>query len=103
MKELAAAFAILVAATTTSVRAGDWDGYYDGEGAYDGHRYCCVDTYAYDVGTVYAPRDYAPPVYVPYGYVYSGEPDVYGADCTVTRKYRHGHVREKIECDDDDD
>jgi hypothetical protein len=100
MKELATAFVILLAATP--VKAGGWD-FYDGYGDYSDHRGCCIDTYAYDVGTVYAPRDYAPRVYVPYGYVYSAEPDVYGADCIVTRKYRHGYVNEKIECDDDDD
>jgi hypothetical protein len=101
MKELALGLTAIVL-TAAPAHAGG-DDYYS-YGDYGDHRGCCVDTYAYDVGTVYAPRDYAPRVYVPYGYVYSAEPefDVYGADCTVTRKYRHGHVREKIECDDDD-
>jgi hypothetical protein len=100
MKELALGLTAILLTTAPAYAGGD--DYYDSYGDYGDHRGCCVDTYAYDVGTVYAPRDYAPRIYVPYGYVYSAEPDVYGADCAVTRKHRHGYVREKIECDDDD-
>ena len=98
MKELALGLSAILLTAAPAYAGGD---YYDGYGDYGDHQGCCVDTYAYDVGTVYAPSEYAARVYVPYGNVYSDEPDGYGADCTVTRKYRHGYVREKIECDDD--
>jgi hypothetical protein len=101
MKELVSALAILCMAAPAQAGGGWYDDDVGYE-IYDSHQDCCVDTYAYDVGTVYAPRDYAPRVYVPYGYVYSAEPDVYGENCIVRRKYRHGYVKEKIECDDDD-
>jgi hypothetical protein len=100
MKELALGLSVILLTAAPAKAGGDY--YYDGYDDYAGYRGCCVDTYAYDVGTVYAPSEYAARVYVPYGNVYSEEPEIYGEDCIVTRKYRHGYVREKIECDDDD-
>jgi hypothetical protein len=99
MKEWALALMLFAAAPAHA--AGD--AYYESYGDHGDHRGCCIDTYAYDAGTVYAPRDYAPRFYVPYGHVYPAESDIYaGADCTVTRKSGRGYVREKIECDDGD-
>lgn len=94
MRALIPAMAVLLAAVPAS--AGDWDDYDDVYEDSDVDEDCCLDTYVYGRGAVYAPR-----VVVPHDYAYSAGPDVYGSECTITRKYRRGYVRERIECDDD--
>ncbi|HEX2840015.1 hypothetical protein [Hyphomicrobium sp.] len=41
-------------------------------------------------------------VYIPYGYYFADEPDIYGPNCRIERKWRRGYYKERIECDDDD-
>jgi hypothetical protein len=92
-------FALTAAASllaTPAVAGGDWD--------YWGHRY----TWRGDYAPYYGPpvRYYGVPAYVPrtyvvpYGYPAYSDDYAYGEDCEIERKWRHGRLYEKIDCDD---
>jgi len=105
MKHSAAVLALLLPAAALVLPAapalagGDWydedtydDGYYESRHWRDYRVYSGAPYYR-------GPRD---EVYIPYYGAYVGdEPADYGPNCEVERSYRHGHYREKIECDDD--
>lgn len=98
MKRLATILALLTAAVSPAL-ARDWydDDYYDGD--YYEHRQWRGD---YRAAQSYPHRAPAYEVYIPYGYYFADEPPAYGANCKVERKWKRGHYKEKIECDDDD-
>ncbi len=90
-----AAVLVLLAASSVSASAGhDWDDddYYEQRNFRDYRAY-----YG-------APLSRAPAyeVYIPYGYYFADEPDIYGPNCRIERKWRRGYYKERIECDNDD-
>jgi hypothetical protein len=98
MKRLATVLALLTAAASPALAGGDWyeDDYYDG-GYYE-QRHWRGD---YRTAYGYPYRAPAYEVYIPYGTYFADDPHAYGEDCKIERKWKRGHYREKIECDDD--
>jgi hypothetical protein len=92
MKRIAIGLGVLVLSAAPALAGGDWDD----DDYYDSH-YWRGDYRVYH-GAPATPYE----VYIPYGYYFADEPDVYGPDCKVERKWKRGHYKEKIECDDDD-
>jgi hypothetical protein len=97
MKRIVTVLALLIASAPSAFAGRDWDDddYYEYEArpgrgeyrAYYGVPAYRVPSYGY---------------YIPYGTYFAEEPDVYGPNCTIERKWRNGRYKEKIECDDDD-
>ena len=87
---------VLLASTAAPAFAGrDWDDddYYEQRSSRDYRAYYGAPAY----------RAPSYEVYIPYGYYFADEPDIYGPNCKIERKWRRGYYKEKIECDDDDD
>jgi hypothetical protein len=98
MKRIVAVLALVAASALPALAGGDWDdGYYDED-------YYEQRGWRGDYRAVYGDPYPAPSheVYIPYGYYFADEPDIYGPDCKVERKWKHGRYKEKIECDDND-
>lgn len=96
MKRIVTALTLLVASALPASAGRDWDDddYYES-------RHWRGEYRAYYGAPAYRAPAYE--VYIPYGYYFAGEPeDLYGPNCTIERKWRHGRYKEKIECDDDD-
>ena len=94
MTRIATSLLALAAATAPALAGGDWDDddYHEYESWRGGYR-------TYHVAPAYPSE-----VYIPYGYYFADEPEhPYGANCKVERKWKRGHYKEKIECEDDDD
>jgi hypothetical protein len=91
MQKIAIAFALIAASAIPALADGDWDDddYYEDHYSYERR--------GYHPGVPV----YAAPYYVPYGAYFADEPEFYGRDCEVERKWRRGRYYEKIECDDD--
>lgn len=89
MKRIVTVLALLATSAMPALAGGDWD---DDD----------YDDYYYGRRAYYGAPVYAAPYYVPYGYYFADEPDIYGPDCKIERKWKRGHYKEKIECDDDD-
>jgi hypothetical protein len=94
MKRLLAGLALLAASQSAAFAGGDWDDDY-----YESRHWRGEDRAYYGAPAYRVP---AYEVYIPYGYYFADEPDVYGPGCKVERKWRRGYYKEKIECDDDD-
>jgi len=82
---------------TPAIAGGDWD--------YWGHRYTWRGDYAPYYGpparAYYGVPAYVPRTYVvPYGYPVYDDDFSYGEDCEIERKWRHGRLYEKVDCDD---
>lgn len=95
MKRIVTGLALLAASAAPALAGGDWDD----DDYYESHHWRGEYRTYYGAPTYRAP---AYEVYIPYGTYFADEPDYYGANCEVERKWRHGRYREKIECDDDD-
>jgi hypothetical protein len=96
MKRIATGLALLAASVAPALAGGDWD---------DDDDYYYSRQWRGDYRTYYASPAYRAPayeVYIPYGYYFADEPEYYGSNCKVERKWRRGRYKEKIECDDDD-
>lgn len=93
MKRIATSLVVLVAAAAPAFAGDDWDddAYYDSHDWRGDYRiYHSAPAYPYGV-------------YIPYGSYFADEPDVYGQNCKVERKWKRGRYKETIECDADDD
>jgi hypothetical protein len=98
MNRIATGLVLLAASAAPAFAGGDWDDdddYYEYES-----RPWRGEYRAYYGAPTYRAPSYE--VYIPYGYYFADEPDIYGPDCRVERKWRRGYYKEKIECDDDD-
>lgn len=97
MKRIVAVLTLLTAAAAPAVAGGDWYGGYDED--YYEHRHWRGE-YRDVYGDPYRSSSYG--VYIPYyGAYFADDPGYPGPNCEIERKWRHGHYREKIECDDD--
>lgn len=94
MKRIATGLAFLAASVAPALAGGDWD---DDDYYYSRH---WRDYRTYDSVPAYRVPSYE--VYIPYGTYFVDEPDFYGPNCEIERKWRHGRYRERIECEDDD-
>lgn len=89
MKRIVTGLALLAASVAPAFAGGDWD-----DDDYDTSRHW-RDYRGYYRAPAYE-------VYIPYGAYFVDEPDFYGPNCEIERKWRHGRYKERIECDDDD-
>mgnify|MGYP001016182834 CR=1 FL=1 len=94
MNRIVTGLILLVASTAPALAGHDWD-----DGDYYEQR-SWRDDRAYYGAPAYRAPSYE--VYIPYGYYFADEPDVYGPNCRIERKWRRGYYKERIECDDDD-
>ncbi len=94
MNRIVTGLVLLVASTASAVAGHDWDDddYYEQRSWRDYRAYYGVPAY----------RAPSYEVYIPYGYYYADEPNIYGPNCRIERKWRRGYYKERIECDDDD-
>ncbi|MBN8913874.1 MAG: hypothetical protein J0H65_17810 [Rhizobiales bacterium] len=91
MKRIATGLAFLALSVAPALAGGwDEDDYYYSRHWRDYRAYYSAPTY----------RVPAYEVYIPYGSYFVDEPDSYGPDCEIERKWRHGRYKERIECDD---
>ena len=98
MKRIVAVLTLLAATASPAIAGGDWyDDDYD-DGAYYEHRHWRGE-YRDVYGDTYGSS--SDEVYIPYYGAYVADEPVYPANCEIERKWRRGHYREKIECDDD--